>query len=179
MNYARVEDVIASFPHPILPTVQGEPDYQTIHAIQKLLHANARAVDTHLGRWSFGTLGRHCFCRVVRNLHTTPSMVKPSSNSAGPEVIAEGTAAQIIAARHIWEENVQTFRTYNTVEQALTKQMITVFETMYLDIPNDDMVGFSSTSSRELLYHLFLTYGSIAAVDLEQNFENMRNAWDL
>jgi hypothetical protein len=52
-----VKDAIASFPHPILPTVQGEPDYQNIHAIRKLLHANARAIDTHLGGGALGHLG--------------------------------------------------------------------------------------------------------------------------
>jgi phage gp36-like protein len=55
MKYATVKDVIASFPHPVLPTVQGEPDYQTIHAIQKSLQANSREIDTHLGG---GTLER-------------------------------------------------------------------------------------------------------------------------
>jgi hypothetical protein len=49
MKYATVEDVVETFPHPILPTVQGEPDYQTIRAIRKLLQANTRAIDTHLG----------------------------------------------------------------------------------------------------------------------------------
>jgi hypothetical protein len=29
-----------------------------------------------------------------------------------------------------------------------------------------------------MLDHLFLTYGSITAVDLEHNVEDMRNAWD-
>jgi hypothetical protein len=56
MKYAKVEDVIASFPHPILPTVQGEPDYQTIHAIRKLFQAKARAIYTHLGGGSLGHL---------------------------------------------------------------------------------------------------------------------------
>jgi hypothetical protein len=27
MEYANVEDVISSFPHHVLPTVQGEPEY--------------------------------------------------------------------------------------------------------------------------------------------------------
>jgi hypothetical protein len=54
MKYSIVEDVMASFPHPILPTVEGEPDYQTIHATRKFLQANSRAIDTHLGG---GTLG--------------------------------------------------------------------------------------------------------------------------
>jgi hypothetical protein len=57
MKYATVEDVIIIFPHPILPRVQGEPDYQTIHAIWKLLQANARANDIHLGGGALGYLG--------------------------------------------------------------------------------------------------------------------------
>jgi hypothetical protein len=37
MKYANVEDVMSSFPHPVLPKVQGEPDYQKIHATRKFL----------------------------------------------------------------------------------------------------------------------------------------------
>jgi hypothetical protein len=50
MKYSTVKDVLASFPHPILPSVEGEPDYQTIHTTIKYLQANARAIDTHLGK---------------------------------------------------------------------------------------------------------------------------------
>jgi hypothetical protein len=57
MKYATVEDVIGSFPHPVLPTVQGEPDYQTIHSIRKSLQANSRAIDIHLGGGTLGHLG--------------------------------------------------------------------------------------------------------------------------
>jgi hypothetical protein len=46
-----------SFPHPVLPTVQGEPDYQTIHATIKFLQVNSRAIDTHLGGGTLGHLG--------------------------------------------------------------------------------------------------------------------------
>jgi hypothetical protein len=49
MKYATVEDVIAGFLYPVLPTVQGKPDYQTIHATRKFLQANSRAIDTHFG----------------------------------------------------------------------------------------------------------------------------------
>jgi hypothetical protein len=56
MKYSTVEDVLASFPHPILPSVEGEPDYQTIHATRKSL-ANSRAIDTHLRGGTLGHLG--------------------------------------------------------------------------------------------------------------------------
>jgi hypothetical protein len=40
------------------------------------------------------------------------------------------------------------------------------------------MVGYANISARDMLDHLFETYGNITAVDLEINFEHMRRAWD-
>jgi hypothetical protein len=71
-----VEDVITSFPQPILPTVQEEPEYKTIQAIHKLLQVNARAIDNHLG--GGGALGHLC-------------------------IIVSVTAYAIVAPLHPWE----------------------------------------------------------------------------
>jgi hypothetical protein len=86
----------------------------------------------------------------------------------------DGTSAKISAARHIWDEDFQTYRTYTSVQKALKKQIISVFEPMYLDILNDNMVGFANISERDMLDHLFSTYGNITVVDLEINFDHMR-----
>jgi hypothetical protein len=172
---------MASFPHHVLPTVQGEPDYQTIHATRKFLQANSRAIDTHLGGGSLGHLGL-----IISG--ASYAMFSPTT-AAGPTLWTipqapgrapantDGTAAQISAARHIWEEDVQTYRTCTSVQQALKKQIISVFEPMYLDILNDNMVRYANISARDMLDHLFETYGNITAVDLEINFEHMRRAW--
>jgi hypothetical protein len=64
------------------------------------------------------------------------------------------------------------------VQHASKKQIISVFEPMYLDILNDNMVGYANISARDMLDHLFETYGNITAVDLKINFEHMRRAWD-
>jgi hypothetical protein len=45
---------------------------------------------------------------------------------------------------------------------------------MYLDILNENMVGYANISARGMLDHLFETSGNITAVDLEINFEHMR-----
>jgi hypothetical protein len=76
----------------------------------------------------------------------------------------DGTAAQISAACYIWEEDVQTYWTCTSVQQALKKKIISVFEPMYLDILNDNMVGYTNISARDMLDHLFDTYGNITAV---------------
>jgi hypothetical protein len=182
MKYTTVKYVIASFPHPILPTVQSEPYYQTIHAIQKLLQANSRAIDTHLGGGTLGHLGLivsdASYSMVAPATYAGPTLwVSPTAPGRDP-ANTDRTAAQIIAARHIWEEDVQTYRTYTSVQQALKKKIINVFKPMYLDVLNDDMVGFANISARDMPEHLFTTYGNITAFDLENNFEHMRRAWD-
>jgi hypothetical protein len=64
------------------------------------------------------------------------------------------------------------------VQQALKKQIINVFEPMFLDILNNNMVAYANISASDMLDHLFNTYGYITAVDLEIKFEHMRRAWD-
>jgi hypothetical protein len=182
MKYSTVEDVLESFPHPILPTVEGEPDYQTIHATRKFLQANSRAIDTHLDGCTLGHLGLIVSDAANSNI-APPTAEGPTfwvtPNAPGREPAeTDGTAAELSAARHLWEEDVQTYRTCTSVRQALKKQIIGVFEPMYLEILNDNMVGYANISARDMLDHLFDTYGNITAVDLEVNFEHMRRPWD-
>jgi hypothetical protein len=94
--------------------------------------------------------------------------VTPNAPGRAPSAI-DGTAAQISAARHLWEEDVHTYRTYTSIQHALKKQIISVFEPMFLDILNDNMVGYANISSRDMLDRLFETYGNITAVDLEHS----------
>jgi hypothetical protein len=104
MKYSTIEDVLASFPHPILPSVEGEPDYQTIHATRKFLQANSRAIDTRLGRGTLDHLGL-----IVSDA--------AYSNIAPPTA----EAPKFWVDRHLWKEDVQTYRTCTSVQQALKK----------------------------------------------------------
>jgi hypothetical protein len=126
MRYANVKDFIASFPHPVLPTVQGEPDYQTIHAIRKSLQANPRAIDTHLGGGTLGHLGL-----IVSD--ASYAIITPATD-AGPTLwisptapgrdlaSTDGTAAWISTVHHIWEDDIHTYRKYTSVQQAFKKK---------------------------------------------------------
>jgi hypothetical protein len=182
MKYATVEDVMVSFSHPVLPTVQGEPDYQTIHATIKFLQANLRAIDTHLGGGTLGHLGliisEASYAMISQAADASPALwKKPQAPGRAPSK-TDGTVAQISAARHIWEEGIQTYRACTSVQQALEKHIISVFQPMYLDILNDNMVGYANISARDMLDHLFETYSNITVVDLEINFEHTRRTLD-
>jgi hypothetical protein len=182
MKYSTINEVIASFPHRVLPSVQGEPDYQTIHATRKFLQANSQAIDTHLGGGTLGHLGLiisdASYAMIDPTTNEEPTLWVTTNAPGRAPATTDGAAAQISAALHMWEEDVQTYRACTSVQQALKKQIISVFETIYLDILNDNMVGYANISARGMLDNLFETYGNITAVDLEINFENMRRAWD-
>jgi hypothetical protein len=106
MKHATVKDVMESFPRPVLPTVQGELDYQTIHATKNFLQANSRAIDTHLGGGTLGHLGLiisdASYAMVAPTTAAGPTFwTTPQAPGRAP-ANTDGTAAQISAARHIW-----------------------------------------------------------------------------
>jgi hypothetical protein len=170
MKYSTVEDVLAIFPHTTLPTVEGEPDYKTIHTTRKFLQANSRAIDTHLGGGTLVHLGLIISDAAYSNIDSPtagdPTVWETPNAPGRAPATTDGMAAQLSAARHVWEE------------EALKNQIIGVFEPMYLEILNANMVGYAKISARDMLDHFFETYGNITAVDLEINFEHMRRAWD-
>jgi hypothetical protein len=102
MKYKTVEDVILSLPHPVLPTVQGELDYQTIHTIRISLQANSRVIDTHLGGGTLGPLGLivsdASYAMIAPATDAGPTLwVSPTAPGRDP-AHTDGTAAQISAA---------------------------------------------------------------------------------
>jgi hypothetical protein len=112
MKYSTVEDVMASFPHPVLSTVKSEPDYQTIHTIRRFLQADSRAIDTHLGGDTLGHSGLiisdASYAMIAPATDDEQTIwITPQAPGRAPAA-TDGTAAQISADRHNWEENVQT-----------------------------------------------------------------------
>jgi hypothetical protein len=89
MKYATVEDAMARFLHPVLPTVQGEPDYQTIHATRNFLEANSQAIDTHLGGGTLGHLGLiisdASYAMIAPTMDAGPTLwTNPQAPGGGP-----------------------------------------------------------------------------------------------
>jgi hypothetical protein len=73
-----------------------------------------------------------------------PAVWETTNSPGWAPVTTDGTAAQLSAARHVWEEDVQTYRTCTSVQQALKKQIIGVFKSMYLEILNENIVGYTN-----------------------------------
>jgi hypothetical protein len=131
------------------------------------------------GGGTFGHIGVIISDIAYEEISPLTAWVNPTFPGRAPVVIeGDGTAPQISANKHLRGEVTIALKTYNTVQSALKRQIIGVVKPMYIEILNDDIVGFANTTSRDMLHHLFLSYGSTTAVDIEQNLKNMRKAWD-
>jgi hypothetical protein len=105
MKYADVENLMASFLHPALPTARGEPDYQTINSTRKLLQANSRAIETHLGGGTLGHLGiiisDAYYAMIAPTTEAGPTLwTTPQAPGSAP-ANTDGTATQSSTAYHV------------------------------------------------------------------------------
>ena len=57
MSTPTIETIIDSFPNQTIPAIEGEPKYETIKNVEKLLIENAASVHSTLGGGNHGFLG--------------------------------------------------------------------------------------------------------------------------
>jgi hypothetical protein len=92
------------------------------------------------------------YTMIAPSMNDEPTLrVTPPAPGRAPET-TDGTASRISADRHLWEDDVQTYQTCTSVQHALKKQIVSMFEPMQLDILSD---GEASISARDMLDHLF------------------------
>jgi hypothetical protein len=114
------------------------PPLEGGRATIKFLQANSRAIDTLLGGVTLGHLGLSIsdasYAQISPKMDAKSTLwVTPPAPGRAPATM-DGTAAKISASRHMWEEDVQTYQTCTSIQQALQNHIISVSEPMNLDI---------------------------------------------
>jgi hypothetical protein len=156
MTASTPDELIVGFPHSSLPKVTGEPTFDDIKVIRRLLNTNAMRVASYQGGGRNGHLGiimtnEEYFAIVVD--------VFPVHNNPGPSaavVVGMKAAVRSETTRLHWEAT-QVYRTYHNVDQAIMKFIIASFDDAYLNALLDEIVGYANCTSLQLLTHL-LTY---------------------
>jgi hypothetical protein len=74
---------------------------------------------------------------------------------------AAGTTAQINAARDVWAASHHEFEVCQATEKALLAQVIDAIDTIYIRALLNRATGQYSSSIRDLMTHLFTTYGQL------------------
>jgi hypothetical protein len=177
MTASTPDELIAGFPHSSLPKVTGEPIFEDLKVIRRLLNTNAMIVAPYKGGGHHGHLGT---IMTNEEYFAIAVDVFPGPASPGPsaEVLAGMTAAVIAETTWLHREATQVYRTYHNVDQAIKKLIIESFDDAYLNALSDEILGYANCTSLQLLTHILTYYAMIAPTELTQNYERLNTPYD-
>jgi hypothetical protein len=177
MTASTPDKLIAGFPHSSLPKVTGEPTFEDLKVIRRILNTNAMSVASYEGEDRHGHLGiimtKEGYFAVAVDVFPVPN--NPGSSAA---VVAGTKAAVIAETTRLHKEATQVYRTYHNVDQAIKKLVIESFDNAYLNALSDKIVGYANCTSLQLLTHLLTYYDMIAPTELTHNFERLNAPCD-
>jgi hypothetical protein len=140
MTASTQDELIAGFPHSSLPKVTGEPTFEDLKVIRRLLNTNDMSVASYEGGGRHGHLG---IIMTNEEYFAIAVNVFPVPNNHGPSaaVVAGMMAAVIVETTQLHKEATQLYRTYHNVDQAIKKLIIEAFDDAYLNALSDEIVG--------------------------------------
>ena len=148
------------FQHKLLTRIHGQSTYETLQTLATEIKANAASVPSTLGGGQYGHLGLILSDERYATLAHTVPWVSPAN--PGPFVPpANGTGAQIEAAKDVWRELRLSFDLCQATENELIAQVVESIDPIYLRALLNRTTGQYSTDIRAVLLHLFTTHGKI------------------
>jgi hypothetical protein len=177
MMASTPDELIAGFPHSSLPKVTGEPTFEDLKVIQRLLNTNTMSVASIEGE------GRHGHLWIImtnEEYFAVAVYFFPIPNTPGPSaaVVADMMAAVIAETTRLHKEATQVYRTYHNVDKAIKKLIIESFDDAYLNVLSDKIVGYANCTSLQLLTHLLTYYAMIAPTELTHNYKRLNTLYD-
>jgi hypothetical protein len=177
MTVSTPDKLIAGFPHSSLLKVTGEPTFEDLKVIRRLLNTNAMSVALYEGG------GRHGHLVIIMTNEEYFAIavdVFPVPNNPGPSAAIEAgmTAAVIAETTRLHREATQVYRTYHNVDQDIKRLIIESFDDAYLNALSDEIMGYANCTSLQLLTHLLTYYAMIAPTELTQNYERLSTPYD-
>ena len=176
-----VSTIIASFPIPelsIIADLSTRPSYQSLLITQNELNTNAASVDTTQGTGIHGLL--------VLTMPTTEFNEMVGLNNADPPVQIQHPAPanpgalppdSTVAIARTHAENQYHFQTHHSTDKALKKMLLAACPDIYLSAIKNPRTGYATTTTLQMMNHLWATYGEIKPEDLDQNLKNMTTPW--
>ena len=194
-----VSTIVASFPIPELSKLGDatvKPTYHALLTVQKELNTNAASIDTTQGS------GLHGLLVLTMNPTEFDQMINPpndananANNDNNNDDDDDDDAAIIrithpppanpgplnpiatVAAARTHAEAVYHHQTYHSTDKALKKILLESCPDLYLSAIKHPRTGYATVTTRQMLQHLWTTYGEITSADLDTNLTNLSKPW--
>ena len=172
-----VESIIETFPHPTLTPIDGLPAFATIRQIQVELNANSSSIHSNLGDGQLGLLYLTVSQATYDSLSDVP-FIPPVNPGPVPIIPRASTAREAADARVEHAENKRVFNQYIATDKALKSQIIQAVHDLYLKTLKHRITGYANVSTREMLNHLYTSYGKMTPQDLQLLDSEMKTPYD-
>ena len=172
-----IETIVDTFPHPTLTPVQGIPTFASIRQIQVELNANASSIHSNLGNGQLGLLFLTVSPATYATLSDVPFEI-PVNPGPVPVIPAQMSARAAADARTEHAELKRVFNQYIATDAALKSQIIKSVDDLYLKALKHRITGYANITTREMLNHLYTSYGKMTPQDLQLLDEDMKKPYD-
>jgi hypothetical protein len=167
MSTPTIETIIDSFPNQTIPAIEGEPKYETIKNVEKLLIENAASVHSTLGGGNHGFLG--VILTPEKYQLVTGHTFEPYTNpGALPTLPPNATQHQILNANAAHKENLRLWKEQTFVIKAIKNLLTRSVEKKYIADLHNSYTGYNNLTIQEILEYLYTNYGDLDEADLEQ-----------
>jgi hypothetical protein len=177
-SLTSVDKILQSFPLQDVPPLVGEPTFDSINSLHRILKANAASVPSALGGGVLGHLALVIPPTEYATLCPTPFTTPINPGPTPVHAIAGATAAQLAAEDRLHTESLRIWNLYQNTDKALKRQLLSTVESIYVRALSNRNTGFANVTTLALIQHLLRVHGRITAHDLEENFTRFKKPWD-
>ena len=173
---ASVYKIHDGFPHQAVEAIVGEPTFDTINGLARILKTNAASIPSTNGGGNLGHLGLMVSATVYAVLAPGTPFATPV-NPGAYFVPTATTGPTITAEERVWDDSQMIYKLYHNTDKALKKQLLGAIEDIYIRPLKHRHTGYAQVTSLHIITHLFDNYGRITAHDLDENEKRFKTAW--
>ena len=111
-------------------------------------------------------------------LSLTP-FIAPINPVPTPVIPPSSTQAQINAIINTHKREAKLFHEFNNTYKALKQQLLGAVDNMFTRALKNRHIGYANTTTKDLLTHLFTTYGEISGNNLRLNAAKTNAAYNV
>ena len=156
-HITNVKDV--NFQHKVLTRVHGKPHFEYLKILLDKLKSNASSVTSILGGGMYVHIGLLLSNIIYATLSATAFVSPTNRGPFNPH--AQGTGAQIEAAKDSWCHTKLIFELCQATKQAIIAQVVDAVDATYLAALRNVHTSRYGDSIRLLKQHIYCTYGRI------------------
>ena len=153
-----ISNVSDYFPYQDIGAIAGRLTYATLLPVREKLVANTAAIPSTLGGGAHGhsglVLSDATYHHEIGHHFTVPAF--PGVVAPVPIGITGFTERKI---REQQASDLKQYNLYNAISNSLKQNIISVIDNEHLEALNHVIAGFANVAVRDMVSHLFKTYG--------------------